>query len=142
MMTQPILPTKQRLQPHTPRRKTSRAAVGFASPASDFIERNLDLNVLLIKHPAATFFVRVEGNAMEDAGINEGDILIVDRSTKPSTDQVVIAALNGELVVRTMKTTSNGILLVANKSRRPTIHLSDQDQFEVWGTVTSVVHRV
>lgn len=141
MMTQTI-PTKQRLSSFGKRRNNARAAVGFASPASDLVERHLDLNVLLIKHPAATFFVRVSGDSMKDAGINAGDILIVDRAKHPIDGQIVIAALNGELIVRRLKKNTRGTWLVAEIPGLRPIEITEDSHFEVWGTVTSIVHRV
>src|SRR4030042_6039051 len=78
----------------------SRIKAGFPSPADDYIEKELDLNEYLIKHPAATFFVRVEGNSMIDAGIHSGDILIVDKSLEAKNNKIVIAVVNGELTVK------------------------------------------
>ncbi|OPX24836.1 MAG: peptidase S24/S26A/S26B, partial [Candidatus Cloacimonas sp. 4484_140] len=78
----------------------SEIKAGFPSPASDYIESTLDLNQFLIKHPAATFFVRVEGDSMIDAGIHSGDILIVDRAVQAERQKIVIAAVNGELTVK------------------------------------------
>ena len=75
---------------------SSLVKAGFPSPADDHIEGKLDLNQFLIKHPAATFFVRVEGNSMENGGIHHGDILIVDRAITPKNGQIVVAILNGE----------------------------------------------
>jgi DNA polymerase V len=78
----------------------NKISAGFPSPADDYIEMKLDLNTHLIKHPAATFFVRVSGDSMLNAGINSGDLLIVDRSIEPVDGKIVIVALNGELTVK------------------------------------------
>src|SRR4051812_19870697 len=78
-------------------------SAGFPSPAEDYIEKNLNLNELLIKHPAATFFVRVSGTSMINAGIHDNDILIVDRSVEPGDGKIVIAAIQGDLTVKRLK---------------------------------------
>ena len=79
---------------------SSGVSAGFPSPAEDHIDRKLDLNELLIQHPVATFFVRVAGESMKDAGINHGDILVVDRSLEAVSGKIVIAIVNGELTVK------------------------------------------
>ena len=115
-------------------------SAGFPSPAEDYLEGNLDLNKYLIKHPAATFFVRVTGNSMIDAGIHDGDILIVDRSLKPADRKVIIAAVNGELTVRRVRATKDGIVLISeNKNYKP-LQIGEEMGFEVWGVVTNVIH--
>jgi len=115
-------------------------SAGFPSPAEDYIEGNLDLNEYLIKHPAATFFVKVTGSSMIDAGIHDGDILIVDRSIKPVNKKVVIAVVNGELTVRRIRVTKGKVVLVSeNKDYKP-LQVDEEMGFEVWGVVTNVIH--
>lgn len=117
-------------------------AAGFPSPADDYIDRTLDLNEFLVRHPAATFFVRVAGESMIDAGIHPGDILIVDRSIEPADDRIVIAALNGELTVKRIRMESGRICLAPENPRFPAIEITPDMQFEVWGVVCHVIHRV
>ena len=120
----------------------SRISAGFPSPADDFVENALDLNTELIKNPAATFFVRVSGTSMKDAGIFDGDILIVDRSLQPANRKIVIAILNGELLVkRLIKQGDQYILMPENKSYQP-ICISGETELNIWGVVTNVIHRV
>ena len=115
-------------------------SAGFPSPAEDYIEGNLDLNKHLIKHPAATFFVKVSGSSMIDAGIHDGDILIVDRSLKPVNKKVVIAVVNGELTVRRIRVTKDKVILISeNKDYKP-LQVEEEMGFEVWGVVTNVIH--
>ena len=83
---------------------SGKVAAGFPSPADDFVEKSLDLNELMVKHPAATFFARAEGDSMIGAGIYPNDILVVDRSLRPTSGKVIICALNGELTVKRLKT--------------------------------------
>ena len=115
-------------------------SAGFPSPAEDYIEGNLDLNTYLIKHPAATFFVKVSGNSMIDAGIHDGDILIVDRSLKPADKKVVIAVVNGELAVRRIRVTKGKVILVSENVDYKPLRVEEEMSFEVWGVVTNVIH--
>lgn len=113
---------------------------GFPSPADDFIEKSLDLNDLLIKQPAATFFVRVEGDSMQDAGIYPDDILVVDRSIPPASGKVVVCAVNGELTVKYLKGSEQHWRLVAANATYPDILLHDGLEAIFWGVVTAAIH--
>ncbi|HMS85233.1 MAG TPA: translesion error-prone DNA polymerase V autoproteolytic subunit [Nitrospira sp.] len=117
-----------------------RLPAGFPSPADDYIEGKLDLNRHLIKHPAATFFVRVTGHSMTGAGIHSGDLLIVDRSLEPTDGHVVVAVLDGELTVKRLQM-GHGVtrLLAENPLYRP-IEITEQQTIEIWGVVTNVIH--
>lgn len=120
----------------------SRVAAGFPSPAEDYIDKKLDLNELLVPHPASTFFVRVEGDSMIGAGIHSGDILVVDRSIRASDGKVIIAVLEGELTVKRFKQKADRIFLVPENDDFEAIELSPEQNFEVWGVVTNVIHKV
>jgi len=113
---------------------------GFPSPAEDYIDRRLDLNELLIKNPAATFFVRVAGDSMTGAGINHDDILIVDRSLEPVSGKIVIAVINGELTVKKLRIDDQGCRLVAENPDYGPLEISPETGCEIWGVVTSVIH--
>ena len=115
---------------------------GFPSPADDYIEGKLDLNRHLIKHPAATFFVRVAGDSMIDAGIHPGDILIVDRSLEPADKKVVIAVIEGELTVKRISRLKGKILLMPENENYKPQQVSKNSDFEVWGVVTNVIHKL
>ncbi|CCB85237.1 LexA family protein [Parachlamydia acanthamoebae] len=115
-------------------------SAGFPSPAEDHIERKLDLNELLIKHPSATFFLKVSGHSMIKVGIHHNDILIVDRSLEPSHGKIVIASLNGELTVKRLRCEGKRIQLVAENDAYPPIEISSEDDFRIWGVVTNVIH--
>lgn len=119
-----------------------RISAGFPSPADDNIDKHLDLNEYLIAHPAATYFVRVEGDSMIEAGIQSGDILIVDWSLEPKSGDIVIAMINGEFVVKTFHCQPNGkkrFLLAGNPKYKP-IELTDSMDVEIRGVVTSGLH--
>jgi len=115
-------------------------AAGFPSPADDYIEGKLDLNRHLIKHPAATFFVRVAGDSMIDAGIHPGDILIVDRSLEPADKKVVIAVINGELTVKRIRMKKGRIYLTPENENYKPIEIENEMNFDIWGVVTNVIH--
>ena len=117
-------------------------SAGFPSPADDYIDRNLDLNELMIANPAATFFVRVAGDSMIGAGINHDDILVVDRSLSPVSGKVVIAILNGELTVKRLMKTENSCRLVAENPAYDPIELVEENECEIWGVVTYVIHSL
>lgn len=124
---------------------SSKVPAGFPSPADDYIEQKLDLNEHLVTHPAATFFVRVEGHSMKDAGINSGDILVVDRSVKPIHGKVVVAILHGEFTVKRLSMTEDTpptITLIAENDDYPDIPITEEMEFSIWGVVTSVIHNL
>lgn len=118
---------------------------GFPSPAEDYVEGALDLNAHLIRHPAATFIMRVEGESMTGAGIFPGDLLIVDRSIEARDGHVVIAAVAGELTVKRLKGRPGAWRLVAEHPDFPPIALSADDpdgSSAIWGVVSSSVRRL
>ena len=115
---------------------------GFPSPAADYEENQLDLNKHLIKNPAATFFVRVSGDSMTGAGINDGDLLIVDRSVEPKSKNIVIAVIDGELTVKRIRIRRKKIYLEAENENYPTQEISQESDFQVWGVVTNVIHSL
>ena len=121
----------------------SKVAAGFPSPADDYIEKSLDLNELLIQKPAATFFVRAQGESMLGAGIHPNDILVVDKSADAIDGKVVIAALNGELTVKRLTKNLDGTwYLKAENNAFPDILLHDDLELVIWGVVTSVIHNL
>ncbi len=119
-----------------------RVSAGFPSPADDYLEERLDLNHHLVKHPAATFFVRASGDSMLGAGIHPGDILVVDRSLDPANNSVIIAAVNGDLTVKRLVKTGRALLLAPDNERYRPIEIREGMDFEVWGVVTAVIHAL
>jgi DNA polymerase V len=115
---------------------------GFPSPAADYQENKLDLNEHLIKNPPATFFVRVAGDSMKDAGIHPNDLLVVDRSVEPRDKSVVIAVINGEYTVKRLRINRGKICLQAENDNFPGFQITEDCEFEVWGVVTSVIHKL
>lgn len=108
-------------------------SAGFPSPADDFMEQGIDLNEKLIKHPTATFLIRVTGISMKNAGIQPGDTLIVDRALEPSSGSIVVALVNGEFTVKRYRKTPSGAALQAENAKSRSVTLRKTDQFEVWG---------
>jgi len=117
-------------------------SAGLPTPAEDYIEGRLDLNRHLIKHPAATFFVRVAGDSMIDAGIHPGDILVVDRALEPTDSSVVIAVIDGELTVKRIARREDRLYLVPDNRAYQPLEIKADMEFEVWGVVTSVIHHL
>jgi len=118
----------------------SSVPAGFPSPATDYVDRSLDLNELLIKNKPATFMIKVLGDSMVGAGIFSGDLLIVDRSIKPASNRVVLVILNGEFTVKRIKYDHNQVCLVPENPKYPILKIKEDDSFEVWGVVTFVIH--
>lgn len=114
---------------------------GFPSPAADYEQDKLDLNRYLVKNPAATFFVRVTGDSMVGAGINHGDLLVVDRSLEPKDRNVVIAALDGQLTVKRIRIRRGKITLEPENKDYPSQEISPESEFEIWGVVTNMIHQ-
>ena len=118
----------------------SRVQAGFPSPADDYIEAQLDLNAYLIKHPAATFFVKADGDSMIGASIQSGDLLIVDRSITPCHGKIVIAAINGELTVKTLSQQQGKVQLLPANPEFPPIDITEDSDLVIWGVVTHVIN--
>lgn len=115
---------------------------GFPSPADDFIDKRLDLNEHLIAHPAATFFVRAVGDSMLGAGIHDGDLLVVDRAIEPSAGKVVMAALGGDLTIKRLERKGERLFLAPANPDYPSFDVTAREDFEIWGVVTHVIHKV
>ncbi|HEX4799149.1 MAG TPA: translesion error-prone DNA polymerase V autoproteolytic subunit [Candidatus Paceibacterota bacterium] len=117
----------------------SRPQAGFASVGDEHIERVLDINDLVIKHPASTFFVRVEGDSMEGAGIYSGDVLVVDKAIAPKDGHIVVGAVLGELLVKRLRARSTTFELHSENERYAPIVVSEQDDCHIWGVVVGSV---
>lgn len=122
-----------------PLEPTAEAALttGFPSPAADYAARRLDLNDLLVRHPVATFFWRAQGAAMQADGIHHNDILIVDRALTATPGHIVIVCLNGESLVRRLRSRQGRFVLQAGPVIEP---LAEDSDMEIWGVVTYVIH--
>lgn len=114
----------------------------FPSPADDYEDGPLDLNELVIRHPAATFYVRVQGNSMTGTGIQDGDLLVVDRAVEPLNGHAVVAALDGELTVKCIHRAGGRLWLMASNDQYPPIEVTGEMELVIWGVVTYVIHAV
>lgn len=118
-------------------------AAGFPSPAADYVEKGLDLNVYLVEHKEATFFFHVVGDSMKNIGIMDGDIVVVDRSVSPSNGHVVLAVIDGEYTLKTLRTHRLGVFeLHPENPAYKTIRLVEGQELQVWGVVTGSVRKL
>lgn len=121
----------------------TRVAAGMPAPAEeDYTEGVLDLNSHLMRNPETTFFVRVSGDSMIDAGIHPEDLLVVDRGLRPSSGKVVIAVINGELTVKRLFKERNKLYLMPENPNYPAIEITEAMDFMIWGVVTNVIHEL
>ena len=119
-----------------------KVSAGFPSPADDFLEKKIDLNEHLVRHPAATFFVRVGGDSMESAGIFCGDLLVVDRSLDVKNEAIIVAVVDGEFTVKRIQKTGDRLFFVpANEAYSP-VEVTAEMDFAVWGVVTGVIRQL
>lgn len=118
---------------------------GFPSPAQDYVDRSLDFNRELIEHPSATFYARVIGDSMVEAGISEGDILVIDRAVTPEQNDIVVAYINGEFTVKYIDLSQlhrRRITLLPGNPKYPPIKVLDCEDFRVWGVVVKVIKNL
>ena len=117
-------------------------SAGFPSPANDFMENNIDLNKELCKNPLATFYIKVKGNSMINAGINDKDILIVDRSLEPQNNKIAVCFIDGEFTVKRIKTDKDCVYLMPENERYQPIKVTDENELIIWGIVTYVIKNM
>lgn len=115
---------------------------GWPSPSEDYVEDELNLHNLMVKNPAATYFLRAMGESMIGAGIHDGDLLVVDRSKDPSSGKVVIANIDGELTIKRLVKRKDRIFLVPENPAFPEIDVTGREDTDIWGVVTHVVHNL
>jgi len=112
---------------------------GFPSPAADYSGLSIDLNTELIKHPSSTFYARVKGDSMVDAGINDGDLLIIDKSLEPSDGKIAVCCIDGEFTLKRIRIKADGVYLYpANSNYRP-IPVTNENEFLIWGILTHAI---
>jgi DNA polymerase V len=117
-------------------------ATGFGAAADDYAERGIDLNEQLIKNKPATFFMRVNSDAMIEAGIRTGDVVIVDRSIEPKNGKVIIAVLDGEMLIRKLEINNHKRRLLPATKKLSAIDITESSSFSTWGVVTYVIHSM
>lgn len=124
------------------RRAPISVACGFPSPAQDYYDGPIDLTAALVDDPAATFIVRASGHSMTDAGISDGDELLVDRSKRPQHGDVIVAVLDGELTVKRLEVTPAGVVLRAENADFPDLVVPELSDLQVWGVATFCIHHL
>jgi DNA polymerase V len=117
-------------------------SAGFPPPADDYKEVELDVNELVIRHPEATFYVRVSGDSMEQAAICDGDVLVVDRAVEARHNDVIVALVNGEFAIKRLHTHGDALYLVPENPLYQPLEITEAMDFRVWGVVTYCIHRV
>jgi DNA polymerase V len=115
---------------------------GFPPPADDYSDSSLDFNEYLVKNKAATFIVRVQGDSMIGAGINTGDLLVVDRSVKPANNSIIIAVVDGDFTVKRLIKELGRYYLYPENPEYPVIEITEEMGFQVWGVVTYAIHSL
>ncbi|WP_370227215.1 LexA family protein [Mesoflavibacter sp.] len=116
-------------------------SAGFPSPADDFLDINIDLNKYLIKNPTTTFYGRVSGNSMIDAGINDGDLLIIDKSLEPKSNKIAVCFIDGDFTVKRIQIEKDVIWLIAENKEYKPIKVTKDNDFVIWGIVTNVIKQ-
>ena len=114
-------------------------SAGFPSPALDFVDLTIDLNKHLIKHPSATFYGRVKGHSLKNAGINDGDLLIIDKSLEPTNGKIAVCYIDGEFTAKRINITKNELWLMPENEEYKPIKIDENNNFMVWGIVTHVI---
>lgn len=115
---------------------------GFPSPATDYMTQAIDLNKELVRHPAATFYGRVVGDSMIDAGVDEGDILVIDRALEAQDGDMAVCFVDGEFTLKHLKMKEGRIALVPANDKYPVIEVDEGTDFKMWGVVTYVIKKV
>ena len=114
-------------------------SAGFPSPATDFLGNDIDLNKELCKNPLATFYIKVKGNSMINAGISDKDILIVDRSLEPQNNKIAVCFIDGEFTVKRIKTEDECLYLMPENTNYQPIKVTEENELVIWGMVTYVI---
>lgn len=121
---------------------TEGVSAGFPSPAADFMETNIDLNKELSENPLATFYIKVKGNSMIDAGINDKDVLVVDRSLEPQNNKIAICCIDGEFTVKRIQVEKDCLYLMPENQSYEPIKVTEENQLIIWGMVTYVIKKI
>ncbi len=121
---------------------TSGIKAGFPSPAADFDETRISLDKALVKNPDTTFYAKANGQSMKGAGIDDGDIMIIDRSIEPRNNKIAVCLIDGEFTVKRIKKTKEELLLIPENSDFQPIKITEEDQLVIWGIVTYVIKMV
>ncbi len=116
-------------------------SAGFPSPALDFVDIEIDLNRHLIEHPSATFYGRVQGESMRDAGINSGDLLVIDKSIEPADSKIAVCYLDGEFTLKRIKIEGKAVWLMPENEKFKPIKIEEHNNIQIWGIVTYIIKK-
>ncbi|PIY06954.1 MAG: peptidase S24 [Bacteroidetes bacterium CG_4_10_14_3_um_filter_31_20] len=119
-----------------------RVSAGFPSPAEEYMDLSLDLNKDLITNPSSTFYAKVKGNSMVDAGINNGDIIVIDKALEPANGKKAVCYIDGEFTLKTIKIKKNELWLIPANPDYKSIKVTEENEFIIWGIVTFVIHKL
>jgi len=119
-----------------------RVSAGFPSPAEEYMDLSLDLNKDLITNPSSTFYAKVKGNSMVDAGINNGDIIVIDKAIEPANGKKAVCYIDGEFTLKTIKIKKNELWLIPANPDYKSIKVTEENEFIIWGIVTFVIHKL
>jgi len=114
-------------------------SAGFPSPALDFVDLTIDLNLHLIKHPSSTFYGLVKGHSMKNIGIHDGDLLVIDKSIEPIDNKIAVCYIDGEFTLKRIKLEKNQCWLIPENENYKTIKVTEENDFLIWGIVTYVI---
>lgn len=128
--------------PHHITLATEGISAGFPSPAEDHNEHKISLDKVLVKNKEATFYAKVSGQSMIGAGLDDGDLLIVDRSQNPEHNKIAVCFIDGEFTVKRLKVTHEGVYLIPENPKYDAIKVNDENHFQIWGIVTHVIKKV
>ena len=117
-------------------------SAGFPSPADDFLDLSIDLNKELVKHPYATFYGRVSGDSMTGAGLDDGDLLVIDKSLEPRDGKIAVCFIDGEITVKRIKLEADAVWLMPENAKYTPIKVTQDNEFVIWGIVTSVIKNM
>ena len=117
-------------------------SAGFPSPALDFVDLTIDLNRHLIKHPSATFYGRVKGDSMKEAGIGDGDLLVIDKSIEPCDGKIAVCYIDGEFTLKRIVFDKEGLWLMPENKKYKPIKIEEHNDLQIWGVVTHVIKSV
>lgn len=117
-------------------------SAGFPSPAEDFKEERLSLDEMLVKNKLSTFYARVSGQSMIDAGLDDNDLLVIDRSLEPENNKIAVCFLDGEFTVKRLRVEKDGVWLQPENTNYEPIRITEENEFVIWGIVTNVIKKV
>ncbi len=132
----------EKMEEQLPKMAQEGIHAGFPSPAADYMTQAIDLNKELVKHPAATFYGRVVGDSMIDAGVEEGDILVIDKALEAREGDMAVCFIDGEFTLKRLHFHEGGIRLVPANEKYPVIEVKEGEEFRMWGVVTYMIKKL